>query len=81
MALPHGLTEQQVRDACAWGFWKRLQARRQAVAGDAQAAILLMAHATAKSLRRALGAGPSVAIDDTVRLLARCSIRVEVARG
>ena len=81
MAVPYGLTEQQVRDACAWGFWKRLQARRRAVAGDAQAAVLLVAHATAKALRRALGSGPAVAADDTVRLLERCSIRVEVSHG
>ena len=81
MAMPYGLTEQQVRDACAWGFWKRLRARRLAAAGDAQAAVLLMAYATARSLRRALCCGPEAAATGTVDLLGQSHIRVEVSRA
>ena len=68
MALPFDLTPERVREACRWGFWRRVSARRAAASGDLQAAVLLVAHATAKELARQLRMGMSEAAEGVVAM-------------
>ena len=81
MALPFGLEPEQVREACGWGFFRRLKARRAAAAGDKASAVLLVAHATAKSLRKEMGLAPVAAAKHTAELLALTNVTVEYSRG